>query len=389
MNTRKLFRKTKLSVRDFWVLFLRPLIIVSATLLILYLGVTKVVKYAATHYIYPPDPDNEETFTVEIPMGYNVRGIARILEENGVITNSFIFRLFVDISNNSYKLQSGRYIFSHNMTMQEVMDQLLIGNNTVETVNITIPEGWTISRIARYLTETKGLEGFTAEEFIEYAIPENFPEYWFLDQIPEERANYGYVLQGYLFPDTYTIYVDATPKDIMKKMLDNFGVRVTREIIAEAEERGFTLDELITFASIIEREAANTTEFARCAACFTNRLNKNMPLQACSTVIYALALKGEIRNNSFEISIDDTNIASEYNTYINGGLPIGPISNPGLAAIKAVLSPNESDIASGMLYFTLNPDTNTHTFTSNYEEHLYYSRIYAERYKELQEQGQN
>ncbi len=388
MSQKKAIRKTERTVKDFWIYFLRPLIIVTATVLILYLGVSKVVKHVVTHYVYPPEPGNEETFTLEIPSGYNVRGIAKILEENRVINNSFIFRLFVDISNNSYKLQSGKYIFTRSMTMQEVMDQLLIGNNTVETVNITIPEGWTIARIARYLTETKKLEGFTAEEFIEYAVPENFTEYWFIEEIPKERAKYGYELQGYLFPDTYTIYVDAEPKEIIKKMLDNFKNRITSEMLLAAEEKGYTLDELITFASIVEREAANKVEFARCAACFTNRLNRNMPLQSCATIIYALALQDEIRGSSFEITTEDTNVSSEYNTYTKNGLPIGPICNPGLAAIKAVLEPNAADIEHGMLYFTLNPDTGSHTFTSDYAQHLYYSKLYADRYKELQAQGQ-
>ncbi len=385
MLTEKSYRKFKDFFKDLWVSFLRPFIIVAATLLIMVVGVSKVYSYVTKHYFLPPQPDNEETFTLEIPSGYGVRSIAKLLEENEIVSNSFVFRLFVDVSNNSYKLQSGRYIFSHNMTMQEVMDQLLIGNNTVPTTNITIPEGWTISRIATYLTTTKGLTGFTAQEFIDYAIPENFPEYWFISEIPQERYSLGYVLQGYLFPDTYTIYTDATPREIMKKMLDNFEKKLSSEIFEEAAAQGYTLDELITFASVIEKEGANASEYSRCAACFKNRLDRNIALQSCSTVIYALALNDIVRTNSFEISTTDTSVDSPYNTYVNKGLPVGPICNPGIATIKAVLNPNEDDIKAGMLYFTLNPDTGTHTFTSDYAQHTYYSNLYAKRYKELQE----
>lgn len=388
MKQDKIIRKYERVMHDLWVYFLRPFIIAAATILIMYFGITKVVNYVADHYFLPPEPGSEETFTLEIPSGYGVRSIAKLLEENGVISNSFVFRLFVDISNNSYKLQSGKYVFTRGMTMQEVMDQLLIGTNTVATINITIPEGWTIARIATYLTETRGLEGFTAQEFIDYAVPENFPEYWFLQGIPEERYEYGYVLQGYLFPDTYTIYVDSTPRDIMVRMLNNFSNRLSQSIIERAADLGYSLDELITFASILEREAANIEEFARCSACFTNRLARNMPLQSDATLIYALALNDEIRNSGFDITIEDTNFASAYNTYQRNGLPIGPICNPGLASILAVLEPNEDDIAQGMLYFTLNPDTGTHTFNWDYAMHLYYSELYAKRYREMQEEQQ-
>ncbi len=370
---------------DLWTSFLRPFIIVAATMLILYFGVTKVVSYVTENYFLPPEPDNEETFTLEIPSGYGVRGISNILEENGVISNSFVFRLFVDVSNNSYKLQSGKYVFSKNMTMQEVMDQLLIGTNTVPTTNITLIEGWSMSRIASYLVNTKGLD-FTEQEFIDYAKPENFPEYWFLSELPAERKQYGYELQGYLFPDTYSIYVDATPRDIIKKMLDNFQNKITNEMLEKASELGYTVDELITFASILEKEAAGKDEYARCAACFVNRINRNMALQSDATVIYAQALNNVIINSGFDISINDTQIKSDYNTYANKGLPIGPICNPGLAAIQAVLEPSEEDINAGMLYFTLNPDTGKHMFNSDYNLHVYWSKIYADRYKELQNQ---
>ena len=388
MKTGDYLRKHQKILLDLWKYFFRPFIVVAATLLIMYVVVTGAVKIVATKFILPPEPDNEEEFTLEIPRGYGVRGISKILEEEGVISSSFVFKLYVDVSNNSYKLQSGKYVFRHNMTMHEVMEQLLIGTNSVPVINITIPEGWTISRIATYLTDTKGLEGFTAQEFIDYCVPENFPDYWFLDGISEERAKYGYALQGYLFPDTYSIYTDSTPEDIIKKMLDNFDKRITSDMLLQAEDMGYTLDELITFASVVEREGANTEEFARCAAVFVNRTNLNMLWQADSTLIYAYALIGESKD-VWGLTDKDVQYDSEYNTYKRKGMPVGPICNPGLAAINAVLSPNENDIKAGTLYFTLNPDTGTHTFNSDYQKHLYYSKIYAERYKELQNQKNN
>ena len=385
MNVDKYVKKYQKVIKDLWTYFLRPLVIVGATFLILYIGVTTVVKFAAEKFILPPDPDNAEEFVLEIPNGYGVKSIAKLLEKEEIISNSFVFKLYVDVCNNSYKLKSGRYVFRHNMTMQEVMEQLLIGINAVPATNIVIPEGWTITRIATYLTETKQLTGFTAEEFIEYCVPENFPEYEFLQDIPEERADYGYVLQGYLFPDTYSIYINATPHEIIEKMLNNFVKRVTPEIIAKADEMGYTVDELITFASVLEKEGGNSKEFARCAAVFHNRVKKNMRWQSDATLIYALAIDG-IYRDVWGVSDADTQYDSGYNTYKYLGLPVGPICNPGLAAIKAVVEPNQDDIKAGMPYFTLNPDTGTNTFNSDYNLHLYYSKLYADRYKELQNQ---
>ncbi len=386
MKVDKVIRKYQKVLVDLWRYFFRPLVVVAATVVILYIGITGVVKIVSEKFILPPEPDNAEEFILEIPNGYGVKGIAKLLEEENVISNSFVFRLFVDISNNSYKLQSGKYVFRRNMTMQEVMEQLLIGTNSVPVVNITIPEGWTITRIAEYLVETKGLEGFTVQEFIDYCVPENFPEYTFLADIPEERRQYGYVLQGYLFPDTYSVYVDATPKDIISKMLNNFSKRVTKDMIAAAEEKGFTLDELVTFASVIEKEGANAAEFARCSAVFHNRISRKMKWESCATLLYGLALVGEYRDQ-WHISNSDTQYDSPYNTYKNNGMPIGPIANPGLAALKAVLEPNQTDIKNGTLYFVLNPKTGTSTFNSDVKQHQYYAKLYAQMYEDMQKEN--
>ncbi len=373
-------------LKDVWVLFLRPFIITAATIFIIYFGVTKAVNYVAENFFLPPEPGATEEFKLEIPQGYGVRGISKILEDNGVISNSFVFRLFVDVSNNSYKLQSGKYYFTKGMSMQEVMEQIVFGTNSVEKVWITIPEGWTLKRIASYLVNTKGLTTFTEEEFIAAATPENFPEYKFLEGINEERLKYGHSLQGYLFPDTYLVYADSTAEDIIVKMLDNFEYRISEEVVEIAEQHGYTVDELITFASVLEKEGGSIQEFARVAACFTNRLNQDMRLQSDATIFYVLDLMGEVRDSVFDISDADTEMDNPYNTYQKSGLPIGPICNPGMSSILAVVNPNQEDIEAGVLYFTLNPDTGTNTFTTNYEDHVYYSKLYYERWLEIQKE---
>lgn len=387
--TKSEFKEYQKSFKVLWNKFLRPFVIIAASIIIVYFVLSKAYLYIANNYILPPEPGSTELVSVEIPSGSGVRTIARILEENNIISNATAFRIFVDLSNNSYKLQAGRYQFTRSMTMQEVMEQLLMHTSTVDTTTITIPEGWSVARIARYLTDSpedggKGFTSFTYDEFIEYAKPENFTEYSFIQMIPEERRDDTYALQGYLFPDTYFVYVDSSPEDIIKRMLDNFQVQVTDEIIEQAESLGYTLDELITFASIVEKESG-AGEYARVAAVFTNRFDAGMNMEACSTVIYALALQNETRNNSFEVSIQDTQIDSPYNTYINSGLPIGPISNPGLAAIKAVIEPDEDDIRNNMLYFTLDPETNTHAFNSSYAQHVADSQRFAQKYQEMQQ----
>ena len=298
-----------------------------------------------------------------------------------------VFKLYVDLSNKTSKLKAGKYKLSRDMDISQIMDELVSGNAAIDTVKITIIEGWDIRKIAKYLVQEKGFQ-FSEEEFIDAAKVENFTEYVFLQDIPEERKK-GEVgispLEGYLFPDTYLVYEDASPKDIMKKMLDQFE-KVYNEIdMDRAEELDMTMDEVVTLASVIQREARITEEFSMISAVFHNRLKKEMPLGADSTIQFL------VNEDRWAFSSEELKIDSPYNTYENLGLPIGPISSPGRLALTSALYPYEEFMNSKKpyLYFVLkDPKTGEHVFNTDYKQHLKDKEKYESSWKNIGNQDE-
>lgn len=368
-----------------WVLrqvlvFLLSIIIVASTV---YFG----VNFAYSKYIKPVDTSNSELIDIEIPRGSSVSKISEILYENNLIRNKMVFKLYVDLSNKTSKLKAGKYKLSRDMDISQIMDELVSGNAAIDTVKITIIEGWDIRKIAKYLVQEKGFQ-FSEEEFIDAAKVENFTEYVFLQDIPEERKK-GEVgispLEGYLFPDTYLVYEDASPKDIMKKMLDQFE-KVYNEIdMDRAEELDMTMDEVVTLASVIQREARITEEFSMISAVFHNRLKKDMPLGADSTIQFL------VNEDRWAFSSEELKIDSPYNTYENLGLPIGPISSPGRLALTSALYPYEEFMNSKKpyLYFVLkDPKTGEHVFNTDYKQHLKDKEKYESSWKNIGNQDE-
>ncbi len=363
---------------------IRQVLIYLISILIVISSVYALITFAYNEYLKPVDARSEELIDVEIPSGSSLSKISEILYEKGLIRNKTVFKLFVDLSDNTSKLRAGKYKLSPSMSMAQIMDELLSNNAAVPTVKITIIEGWDIRRMAKYLVEEKGFD-FTEEEFINAARVENFTEYVFLQEIPEERRNGDgdiIALEGYLFPDTYIVYEDAKPEDIMRKMLDQFEKVFDDAMKQRAEELGMTIDEVVTLASIIQREARKTEEFPKISAVFHNRLNKGMNLESCATVQYI------INENRWTLTEEEMRIDSPYNTYINSGLPIGPISSPGRLALTSALNPYEEfmDPNRPYLYFVLkNPDTGEHAFNYSYQEHLRDKAKYESQWKELEQ----
>lgn len=363
---------------------IRQVLIYLISILIVISSVYALITFAYNEYLKPVDARSEELIDVEIPSGSSLSKISEILYEKGLIRNKTVFKLFVDLSDNTSKLRAGKYKLSPSMSMAQIMDELLSNNAAVPTVKITIIEGWDIRRMAKYLVGEKGFD-FTEEEFINAARVENFTEYVFLQEIPEERRNGDgdiIPLEGYLFPDTYIVYEDAKPEDIMRKMLDQFEKVFDDAMKQRAEELGMTIDEVVTLASIIQREARKTEEFPKISAVFHNRLNKGMNLESCATVQYI------INENRWTLTEEEMRIDSPYNTYINSGLPIGPISSPGRLALTSALNPYEEfmDPNRPYLYFVLkNPDTGEHAFNYSYQEHLRDKAKYESQWKELEQ----
>jgi len=341
----------------------------------------------------PVDVKDETGVTVEIPMGTSVRGIAEILYENGLIRNTGVFRFYVELTDKASKLKAGRYVLSKNMTPQQILDELITGEAAVDTVKITIPEGFSIRDMANYLQnfekDGKKVFGFTAQQFIDAAKQfDKFAEdYTFLYEIPEDRRTGEFPLEGYLFPDTYIVYIDSTPDDIIRKMLSTFERKVYyaefRDVplLTALEERGMTLDDVITLASVVQEEAAIKDEFYKISAVFHNRLNIDMPLQSCATVQYAL---GSSERKPF-LTNEETSVDSPYNTYKYKGLPVGPIASPGQLAVEAVLYPDEEfmDPKKPMLFFVYAGD-NRHVFSHSAKEHAEAKEKYEKLWKESQ-----
>ena len=296
-----------------------------------------------------------------------VKEIAEKLLEKGIIKNKIIFEIYTFLKNVRTKFWPGEYELKPGMKLSQIIN-LLTSQPSKEEETITIPEGWTNKEIINYLKE-KNLT--TEEEFLAAQKKIEQEEiYDFLADKPMEAD-----LSGYLFPDTYRVYKKTSAGEIIKKMLDNFGQKLTNEdrdkissgggsAFGGKEQKG-SIFNVVTLASIVEKEAADEIDRRIIAGIFLKRLTIGQRLESCSTINYIL---GEVKK---ELSYQDTRVPSLYNTYLHAGLPPGPIGNPGIESIRAVIYPLETDY----LYF-LSPGDGRTIFSKTYEEHMKNKEIY-------------
>jgi UPF0755 protein len=230
---------------------------------------------------------------------------------------------------------------------------LAVTEGRKEFIKITFPEGWTAKEMSKRLEAN----GFPGNDFLNLAqnpTPEILNQFDFLADLPKGRG-----LEGFLFPDTYFFSKEATAEGIILKMLDNFGRRVSADLRQEALKQKRSLYEVTTMASIIEGEVRSETDRKVVSGIFWKRVKEGRGLQSCATLAYIL---GE---NKKQYSFEDTRIQSPYNTYLYKGLPPGPISNPGLAAIEAAVRPAPTDYN----YFLSDPKTGKTVFSKTIDEH--------------------
>ncbi|MCJ7656330.1 MAG: endolytic transglycosylase MltG [Candidatus Atribacteria bacterium] len=291
-----------------------------------------------TAIYFPLDENSATQKVVNIPSGTNAREIVDVLEKNEIIRkNNYTIRILTKILKLEDKLKYGEYNLSPSMNMLQILDKLAKGE--VITYKITIPEGYTYVQISELLDKK------------EIAEKEAF-----LKLVKDSEKN----SEGYLFPDTYEVPKKYGAEKMAKVMLSNFNqLAIENKFIDRAEEIGFSLDEIIILASIIEKEAKFSDEKNRVSTVFHNRLKIGMKLQSCATIQYILGEPKEILDEN------DLKLDSPYNTYLYKGLPPGPICNPGLDSIIAAIEPNEEDY----LYFVLG-ENGRHIFSKTYEEHL-------------------
>ncbi|MBR2916922.1 MAG: endolytic transglycosylase MltG [Clostridia bacterium] len=291
--------------------------------------------------------DTDEVVLIDIPQGAGVRSITDLLHEEEVLSHPTVFRIYEKLTRGGV-YHSGIHKFYKGMSYEEILSSL--ETSVSNTVTVTIPEGYEVDQIATLLAE-KGV--CQKDEFLA-ATKEEYPDFPYLSEIKREENP----LEGYLFPDTYNFERGQAPKSVIYQMLSAFHQKAYSEYAKSNTDK--SLDEIIIMASIIEREAANSTEWWKVSSVFYNRLSIGMKLQSCATVQYIIKERKDVLSNA------DIKIDSPYNTYMYEGLPIGPIASPGAGAINAAIYPEKTDY----YYFAATKDGSRNVFTKTGEEHL-------------------
>lgn len=340
----------------------KPLIVISIVLVI----ILAIMIYGYSQYkIYQDEYQGTEStqgedVVVVIPEGAATKQIAQILKDNGLIQFPSAFVKRVKESEYRGVLQPGEFTLNTGMSTWEMIEILgKVEPTRTVMATLTIPEGFSVEQIAARV-DSEGL--FTEEEFLN-AVQENTYDYDFLDSIPE-GISVNYRLQGFLFPATYDIYEDTTAHDLVDMMLKKFDEVYTDSMQSQAETMNYTAFEVVNRAAIVEREAKIDDERPIIAGVINNRLEQGMMLQMCPTVLYPIT---EGLYDKSEVTYDDLEVESPYNTYKYTGLPVGPICNPGAVSLNAVLNPAEHNY---LYYHVDNEETGSHIFTETYEEHV-------------------
>jgi len=296
--------------------------------------------------IESPNSSNTEKKPITITSGQGLEEIANNLKDASLIKNTFVFGLYLKYKGMAGKVMAGEYQIPQNLTMIELAG--LITEGKIVTNKITIPEGWTIEQIGDYLEKNTVIK---KADFLSAAKKEY--GYEFLKSKPD-----GSDLEGYLYPDTYILSAKPTADEVVKKMLDNFDQKFTNELKEKTTSSNMSINEVVTLASIVELEVPKTEDRKIVAGIFENRLDVDMPLQSDVTVEYFLKTGKRI------LSYADTHVESPYNTYLHTGLLPGPICNPSIDSIRAVLYPTKSSYS----YFLAGSDGNTY-YAVTLEQH--------------------
>ncbi len=321
-----------------------PLILLALALVgVLYGG------YLLANAVFSGD-EEDTAVTVVVEKGDTLSSVADKLEEAGVIGSSTLFKLGVRLEGEDTEIKPGGYRLSPGEDSDEIMETLSSGDS-ISTIEVTIPEGLTLKQTAQVIEEETGIP---AAEFEEAAKKTDY-RYAFLDDPDIET------IEGFLFPKRYEFEKNTDASQVVDRLLEQYLVETKDLDFEEAQDRlNLTEYELVTVASIIEKEAANDEERPLVASVIYNRIRADMPLQVDATIQYALDEPKE------DLSLDDLKIESPYNTYKNPGLPPSPVASPGRESIRAALEPAKTDY----LYYVLEANSEEHFFTNDYDEFL-------------------
>lgn len=337
------------------------------------LCVSAVLSYLLVTFLLDSMAFNREEKVVdlEIPMYSTTEDIAQMLEDNGLIDSAFCFRVFSKLTKADGKWQTGAFTVSPDMGYSTLIETLQTMTPR-ETVTVTIPEGFTVEEMAKRFEENNVCD---SKSFYEAIIYGEY-DYDFIHAIPtiddgDEYAGRIYRLEGYLFPDTYNFYVGSSGETVVGRMLENFNNKMTDEVRSAIRDRGWTIDQAIIIASIIEGEAASKEDMEKVSKVLENRLapDSGYPkLQLCSTRDYV---------KNILPSIDGLAVTSiAYNTYEREGLPVGAINNPGMQAIMAALYPSADKEMENCYFFATDYNTGITYFSKSFKEHEAICRKY-------------
>ena len=346
--------------------------------LLIFLGLISAGAYFGYQYVQsslqPVDASSKQYVTVQIPEGANVQTIGSTLEKSGLIKHGVIFAFYAKYKNYS-DLKSGYYNLQKSMSTEDIIHELQKGG-TAEAqepalANLTIPEGYTIDQMAQAVGQLQGdfKEPLTADAFLAKVQDENFisqevakyPS--LLESLPTKESGVRYRLEGFLFPATYSIKESTTIESLIDEMLAAMDKTLAPHY-STIKSKNLTVNELLTIASLVEKEGAETDDRKLIAGVFYNRLNLGMPLQSNIAILYAQGKLGQKISLADDAGIDTT-INSPYNVYTKAGLMPGPVDSPSLDAIEASINQTKSD----NLYFVANVTDGKVYYAATQEEH--------------------
>ena len=348
---------------------------VTVFVLLVLLGVGGFFGYRYVESaLQPVDANSKQYVTVQIPEGANLQQIGDTLEKSELVKHGFIFSLYAKYKNYS-DLKSGYYNLQKSMSTDDIIKELQKGGTPqpqeVALANLTIPEGYTIDQIAQTVGQLQGefKEPLTADAFLAKVQDETFISQLvakyptLLGSLPTKESGVRYRLEGYLFPATYAIKESTTVESLIDEMVAAMDQNLSGHYTA-IKEKNLTVNELLTIASLVEKEGLKTDDRKLIAGVFYNRLNLGMPLQSNIAILYAEGKLGQNISLADDAAIDTT-INSPYNVYTNLGLMPGPVDSPSLDAIEASINQTKSD----NLYFVANVQDGKVYFATTREEH--------------------
>lgn len=334
------------------------IVIILFTLLVIF-GIASY-QYV-TSSLEPLNLTSKEEIQIEVPSGSSSADISQILEKNKVIKSASVFRFYIKL-NNETDFQAGYYLFSPSMTIEEIIQSLQSGGSPVafDGTKILVQEGLTIEQVAESVAKSTNYESTEFLEKIEdtkflMQLKETYPE---LLTSALESTETKYVLEGYLFPATYNFSEDMSLEMVIESMVNKTD-EVMQDYYSAIQDKEMTVQQVITLASLIEREGNSYEDRTKIASVFFNRIDAEMPLQSDISVLYALNKHKEI------VTYKDLEVDSPYNLYKNKGYGPGPFNNPSEDAIKATLNPVDTNY----LYFLADTSTGKVYFSRTYAEH--------------------